>query len=87
MESVSRTAHLGVLACLLLATLLVPPILLSRYSRLGSFRELCRQPQTGIMIMKSILDSALVTIAVIILKETVLDNGSPSLFDTLCRSN
>lgn len=57
MEKVSPIARLGVLICVLVATL---PILLLRYIRLKSFSGLCRQPQTWIMTLKFMVDLLLV---------------------------
>ena len=62
MERVSLIAHLSSLLFVLVADLAALPLLRWQLIRLGSKSELFRQSQTWVMILKCVLDSALVSL-------------------------
>jgi len=82
MEKVSPTVHLGVLACLLVASLAALLPLRWRHVRLNSFQDLCCQEQTWITMLKCISDIALVVLSALDVS-TVVHDGKQRYFRRL----
>jgi len=77
MERVSPIVHLTVLTCVLVVNLPIFPLLYRRSLRLHSIFELCRQPQTWIMISNFTFVFPLVILLALVVSKTIpLDNGN-----------
>lgn len=77
MERVSPIVHLTVLTCVLVVNLPIFPLLYRRSLRLHSILELCRQPQTWIMISNFTFVFPLVILLALVVSKTIpLDNGN-----------
>lgn len=72
MERSSSTIHFDVLACVPFAILLILALLFLQYTRMNSLLGLCRESQTKIMIMKFMLDLALVILYALIISKTII---------------
>lgn len=77
MERISPTVHLTVLTCVLVVNLPIFPLLYRQSLRLHSIFELCRQPQTWIMISNFTFVFPLVILLALVVSKTIpLDNGN-----------
>lgn len=79
MDRVAPKAHLSVLICVLVADLVSLALLRWQLIRFRSKSELFRRPQTWILILKCVLDSALVSLMVMDTSRGV-DDGKPRPF-------
>lgn len=82
MDRVAPKAHLSVLICVLVADLVSLALLRWQLIRFRSKSKLFRQPQIWILILKCVLDSALVSLMVMDTSRGV-DDGKPRPFRVL----